>query len=99
MAHLVPRIRGAVALQAMNRLSSPAYLQALRYVAQLEAHGPTPEQRTAADLISHTPSRWDRPKPKPQLSLFNPQHANPGVAPEGTPGSGRLRAALHRNPE
>ncbi|NII53561.1 hypothetical protein [Luteibacter sp. SG786] len=78
----------------MNRLSSPAYRQALRDFAHLEAHGPTPEQLTAAEM--HLASLAPSP---PQGSLFNPQHANSGVAARGQPDPAGCVSALSRNPE
>jgi len=49
----------------MNRLSSPGYRYARAYVAELEAHGPTPRQLTAAEMYLASLA------PSPQVSLFN----------------------------
>lgn len=48
----------------MNRLSSPAYLHAMSTVPGVLAHGPTPEQLTAAEM--HLAAQ----KPSAQLPLF-----------------------------
>jgi hypothetical protein len=81
----------------MNSLPSHAYQLACAVVPVVLAHGPTPEQRTAAELVYHTQSRWDRP-PR-QLPLFHQQHANPGVATRGQPNPVGCVSALSRNPE
>jgi len=83
----------------VNHLAFPGYRQACVDMAQLDACGKTPEWDTAAHLIIHTPSRWDRPTPRPQLPLFNQQHANPGVASRGQPDPAGCVSALRRNPE
>jgi len=77
----------------MNRLSSPAYLRALAYVPAVLAHGATAEQLVAAEM--HLASL----APSPQASLFNQQHANPGVASRGQPDPAGCVSALRRNPE
>jgi len=77
----------------MNRLSSPAYLRALAVVPGVLAHGPTPEQHVAAEM--HLAAL----APSPQASLFNPQHANPGVASRGQPSPVGCVPALSRDPE
>ncbi|NID06628.1 hypothetical protein HBF26_17165 [Luteibacter jiangsuensis] len=77
----------------MNRLSSPAYLRALASMPAVLAHGATPEQLVAAEM--HLASL----APSPQGSLFNPQHANSGVAARGQPDPAGCVSALSRNPE
>lgn len=77
----------------MNRLSSPGYLHALAVVPGVLAHGATPEQHVAAEM--HLSSL----APSPQGSLFNPQHANSGVAPRGQPDPAGCVSALFRMPE
>jgi hypothetical protein len=77
----------------MNRLSSPAYLQAMATVPGVLAHGPTPEQLTAAEMHLAAPHTTT------QRSLFQPQHAHLGVAPQGQPDPAGCVPALSRMPE
>lgn len=53
----------------------------------------TPEQHVAAEM--HLASL----APSPQGSLFNPQHAHLGVAPQGQPDPAGCVSALSRIPE
>jgi hypothetical protein len=77
----------------MNRLSSPAYQQAKAIVPGVVAHGATPEQLVAAEMYLASLA------PSPQASLFNQQHANPGVATRGQPSPVGCVSALTRDPE
>jgi len=77
----------------MNRLSSPGYRRYLAILPGVLAHGATPEQLVAAEM--HLASL----APSPQASLFNQQHANPGVASRGQPDPAGCVSALRRSPE
>jgi hypothetical protein len=77
----------------MTRQSSYGYQLARAVVPAVLAHGATPEQLVAAEM--HLASLAS----SPQASLFNLQHANPGVAPRGQPDPAGCVAAPHRNPE
>jgi len=77
----------------MHPLSSPGYRHALAVLPGVLAHGATPEQHVAAEMYLASLA------PSPQASLFNQQHANPGVASRGQPDPAGCVSALRRNPE
>lgn len=77
----------------MNPLPSHAYQLARAVVPVVLAHGATPEQLTAAEMYLASLA------PSPQASLFNQQHANPGVATRGQPNPVGCVSALSRSPE
>lgn len=77
----------------MNRLSSPGYRYAQAVVPSVLAHGATPEQLVAAEMYLASLA------PSPQVPLFHPQHAYPGVATRGQPSPVGCVSALSRKPE
>lgn len=56
-------------------------------------HVPTPEEIVAAEMVLA-----ERPRAR-QRTLFNPQHAHLGVAPQGQPNPVGCVPALSRSPE